>query len=107
MAALVSWACWWWPRLAGGPLPVEAQGPAPGSARQRLAASLRLLQQELSGYGLAASPAATIEDILRFVEVDLKIPVGTELIDRFQAVLFGDSEATAADLERAEALGAT
>ena len=75
-----------------------------GPLDSRLAASLRLLQQELSEYGLAASPAATIEDILRFVEVDLKIVVGTDLIDRFQAVLFGDREATAADLERAEAI---
>jgi transglutaminase-like putative cysteine protease len=75
-----------------------------GALDNRLATSLRLLQQELSGYGLATSPAATIEDILLFVEVDLKIPVGTDLIDRFQAVLFGDREATAADLERAEAI---
>lgn len=74
------------------------RGPLPS----RLAASLLLLRRSLADYGFHTSPSDTVEDIARIVQVELRLPFEPELVDRVQAVLFGERTGTEADLTRLE-----
>jgi len=75
-----------------------------GSPERRLQASLRLLRAELSDYGVAATPALTLEEVLRVLHAHVGMNSDPALIDRADAVLFGGHPATQADVDRAEAL---
>lgn len=75
-----------------------------GSTLSRLAASLALLRQDLTAYGLPSTPADTLDDTLRLLSTGLDIDPGPDVLDRMQAVLFGDRPATRDDLARVETL---
>ena len=75
-----------------------------GPLEERLQASLQLLRAELSDYGVAATSAHTLEEVLRVLQCHLGIELDVTLVDRADAVLFGGRRAKAEDVERAQAL---
>jgi transglutaminase-like putative cysteine protease len=75
-----------------------------GDARGQLRASLRLLRRDLSSYGAPISCAHTLEEALEVLRTYLGLEPDRVLVERIDAVLFGDRPATAEDVRTAEAL---
>jgi transglutaminase-like putative cysteine protease len=75
-----------------------------GPLDRRLEASLKLLREELSAYGVAAAPSRTLEEVFDIVHAHVGLEPDLALIDRADAVLFGGRAAKAEDVERAETL---
>ncbi len=75
-----------------------------GPLEERVAASLRLLQDELSVYRLSVSPGDTLEDTVGLLTSHLRVDIEPAFVERTEAVLFGGRVATARDLDRTEAL---
>jgi transglutaminase-like putative cysteine protease len=74
-----------------------------GTLTQRFAASLRLMRESLSTYGVAATGSSAFEEVLDLIESHLELERDTVLAARAGAVLFGGRRARPEDLERAEA----
>ena len=75
-----------------------------GQPEQRLQASLGLLRAELTDYHIPVTSAHTLEEALQIVRTRLGLEPDRVLIDRANAILFGDRKATADDIKGAEAL---
>ncbi|MCL5734895.1 MAG: DUF3488 and transglutaminase-like domain-containing protein [Actinobacteria bacterium] len=73
-----------------------------GSPAQRLETSLRLLRTGLRDYGLPVTAAQTTEEAMHVAEAHLHVGHDQQLLDRAEAVLFGNREATQDDFARAE-----
>ena len=94
MALLVAWPV--------GRRAWRERGLRHGTLTQRFAASLRLLRETLSAYGVAATRSSVVEEVLDLIEVRLGLERDPELAARAGAVLFGGRKARPKDLERAE-----
>jgi hypothetical protein len=63
-----------------------------------------LFRTALGDYRMPVTPAHTLEEVLHVLKARLGLRPDEGLVARIDAVLFGGREATAADLERMEAL---
>jgi len=93
--------------LAGWPL-LRAlwrrRGLIQGPLEQRLQASLALLRSDLLDYGIPATPAHTLEEVLQIVGAHVGLEPDLALAERTDAVFFGGRRARPLDVQRTEAL---
>lgn len=75
-----------------------------GTPQKRLEASLRLLRTSLADYGIAATPAQTLEEMMETVHARLGVGPDPGFVTRTEGVLFGGRVTRPADVARAEAL---
>jgi transglutaminase-like putative cysteine protease len=75
-----------------------------GPAEQRLQASLVLLRADLIDYGVPVTSAHTLEEVLQIIQASVGLKPDLALVDRADAVLFGNRAATMDDVKRAESL---
>ena len=72
-----------------------------GGLQQRLSASLALLRTQLRDYGVGIPRSYTLGEMAAFLNVYMGVDAGS-LANRTEAVVFGEWEATEADLDSAE-----
>ncbi|MBN1320685.1 MAG: transglutaminase domain-containing protein [Thermoleophilia bacterium] len=75
-----------------------------GTSAERLQASLGLLRSDVSSYGVAASPSATLEDVLVTLQTHIGLEPDLAFVERADAVLFGGRNARTNDVRKAETL---